>query len=70
MVEILQLVMKEINRANISEQLTFGMILTGGGSQLKNLSSLAQEITNMRVRIGTPENISGSVEIASEPLIC
>ena len=67
MVEILQLVMKEINRANISEQLTFGMILTGGGSQLKNLSSLAQEITNMRVRIGTPENISGSVEIASEP---
>ena len=41
MVEILQLVMKEINRANISEQLTFGMILTGGGSQLKNLSSLA-----------------------------
>ena len=37
MVEILQLVMKEINRANISEQLTFGMILTGGGSQLKNL---------------------------------
>ena len=67
MIEILQLVMQEISRSNTSEQLTFGMILTGGGSQLKNLSSLAQEITNMRVRIGVPENISGSVEIASEP---
>ena len=67
MVEILQLIMKEVSRANINEKLTFGMIMTGGGSELKNLSSLAQEVTNMRVRIGKPENISGSVEIASEP---
>ena len=67
MVEILQLIMKEVSRANISEKLTFGLIMTGGGSELKNLSSLAQEVTNMRVRIGKPENISGSVEIASEP---
>jgi cell division protein FtsA len=67
MYEILQLVMKEISRANLDDKLTFGMVLTGGGSELKNLSSLAQEISNIKVRIGQPENISGSVEIASDP---
>ena len=67
MYEILQLVMKEISRANLDDKLTFGMVLTGGGSELKNLSSLAQEISNIKVRIGHPENISGSVEIASNP---
>ena len=67
MFEILQLVMKEISRANLDDKLTFGMVLTGGGSELKNLSSLAQEISNIKVRIGHPENISGSVEIASDP---
>lgn len=67
MYEILQLVMKEISRANLDDKLTFGMVITGGGSELKNLSSLAQEISNIKVRIGHPENISGSVEIASDP---
>ena len=59
--------MNEVSKANINEKLTFGMIITGGGSELKNLSSLGQEVTNMRVRIGKPENISGSVDIASKP---
>ena len=34
MYEILQLVMKEISRANLDDKLTFGMVLTGGGSEL------------------------------------
>jgi cell division protein FtsA len=38
MYEILQLVMKEIARANLDDKLTFGIVLTGGGSELKNLS--------------------------------
>ena len=67
MYEILQLVMKEISRANLDDKLTFGIVLTGGGSELKNLCNLAQEISNIKVRIGFPENISGTVEIASDP---
>ena len=67
MYEILQLVMKEISRANLDEKLTFGIVLTGGGSELKNLCNLAQEISNIKVRIGFPENISGTVHIASDP---
>ena len=67
MVEILQLIMREISRADIKETLTYGMVITGGGSELKNLSGLAQETINMPVRIGKPNNISGAVDVASGP---
>lgn len=67
MYEILQLIMKEISRANLDDKLTFGIVFTGGGSELKNLCNLAQEISNIKVRIGFPENISGTVNMASDP---
>ena len=65
--EILQLVMREVAKADIKEKLTYGMVITGGGSELKNLSGLAQETIGMPVRIGKPNNISGEVDIASGP---
>lgn len=66
MVELLQLVSREIARADIPQQhLTYGLVLTGGGAQLKNLASLAQETLNYRVRIGIPKRISGEVDIAT-----
>ena len=67
MVEILQLVMREVSRADIKEKLTYGMVITGGGAELKNLSGLAQETINMPVKIGKPNNISGAVDLASGP---
>lgn len=65
--EILQLIAREIHRADIREQLTYGVVLTGGGAQLRNIVPLAQEILNMRVRLGIPKNISGAVDVASNP---
>ena len=65
--EILQLVMREVARADINDKLTYGMVITGGGAELKNLSGLAQETIGMPVRIGRPSNISGEVDIASGP---
>ena len=59
--------MREISRADIKEALTYGMVITGGGSELKNLSGLAQETINMPVRIGKPNNISDAVDVASGP---
>ena len=43
------------------------MVITGGGSELKNLAGLAEETVNMPIRIGKPNNISGAVDIASGP---
>jgi len=66
-VEILQLIAREIHRANIQNQLTYGVVLTGGGAQLRNIIPLAEEIFKMRVRKGIPKNIRGAVDIASGP---
>tara|TARA_B100001250_G_C19741364_1_gene763217 strand:+ start:107 stop:1372 length:1266 start_codon:yes stop_codon:yes gene_type:complete len=55
--EILILSYEEIKKSNISDKLNFGVVITGGGAQLKNLVDLAQEVFNMPVKIGYPELI-------------
>ena len=65
MIELIQLIGREIARSDVSDQLTYGLVLTGGGSMLRNLVPLAQEKFNMPVRIGRPKNFSGAVDIAS-----
>ena len=65
MIELIQLIGREISRAGINEQLTYGVVLTGGGAMLRNLVPLAQEKFNLPVRIGQHKNFSGAVDIAS-----
>ncbi len=55
MVEIFNLSLDEIRKSNVMNKLNFGVVITGGGSQLKNTTDLAQEIFNMPVKIGYPE---------------
>ncbi|SUZ55923.1 uncharacterized protein METZ01_LOCUS8777, partial [marine metagenome] len=59
MIELIQLIDREIARADVSDQLTYGLVLTGGGAMLRNLVPLTQEKFNMPVRIGRPKNFSG-----------
>ncbi|MFH1853651.1 MAG: cell division protein FtsA [Candidatus Neomarinimicrobiota bacterium] len=68
MVEVFQMVAREISRADIHERLTFGVVLTGGGAMLRNIVSLASEVFQEPVRIGTPKGISGVVDVASSPI--
>ena len=42
-------------------KLNFGVVITGGGSQLSNIIDLSQEIFNMPVKIGYPELIDNEV---------
>ena len=65
MIELIQLIGREITRSDVSDQLTYGLVLTGGGAMLRNLVPLAQEKFNMPIRIGRPKNFSGAVDIAS-----
>lgn len=52
--EILVLVRQEIIKRNLQPYMATGLVLTGGGSLLKGMESLAQEIFNTPVRIGAP----------------
>lgn len=70
-VEIIEQVYTEIKNYGHEEQkkkLIAGIVLTGGGSQLKHLKQLVEYITGMDTRIGYPnEHLAGDsdVEIAS-----
>jgi len=69
MEEIFQLAQNEINRAGINNTLTYGAVLTGGGSQLRNIIPLAKELLNMPIRLGKPIiNIEGNKDFADNPV--
>lgn len=65
--EILRLIKREIIRAGLMENLTYGVVLTGGGANLKNITGLAEEIIGLPVRIGKPKGVQDSVGFATDP---
>ena len=73
MVEIVEQVFLEIKNYGHNEQkkkLIAGIVLTGGGSQLKHLKQLVEYITGMDTRVGYPsEHLAGDTqESVSSPL--
>ena len=72
-VEIIEQVFLEIKNYGHNDQkkkLIGGVVLTGGGSQLKHLKQLVEYITGMDTRVGYPsEHLAGdTTEIVSSPL--
>ncbi|SCY23886.1 cell division protein FtsA [Nonlabens sp. Hel1_33_55] len=68
-IEILETVFVEIKNYGHDEpkkQLIAGVVLTGGGSQLKHIKQLAEYVTGMPSRIGYPnEHLAGDSDIES-----
>ncbi len=70
-VEIIEQVYLEIKNYGHEEQkkkLIAGIVLTGGGSQLKHLKQLVEYITGMDTRLGSPnEHLAGNnlIEISN-----
>ncbi len=62
MEEILEHVYFEIKNSGLEKQLTAGgIVLTGGGAQLKHLRQLTEYVTGLSTRIGYPnEHLAGS----------
>ena len=70
MTEIIELVNYEIVNSGISNQLLGGIVLTGGGAQLKHLPQLVQFITGMDCRVGLPNEylVDSPAEAATGPM--
>jgi cell division protein FtsA len=61
MEEIIEHVFYEIRNSGYEKKLVAGIVVTGGGSQLKHLQQLFEYTTGMTTRIGYPnEHLSGS----------
>lgn len=68
--EIMELVYYEIKASNMEKRLAGGIVLTGGGSQLKHISQLAEFVTGLDARIGYPNEhlAKGMVEEVKSPM--
>jgi cell division protein FtsA len=67
MEEILALARRELKRNVYGEQLTAGVVLTGGSSLMPGLAELAEQVLDLPVRLGTPSGVSGLVEAVGDP---
>ncbi len=70
MQEIIELVHNELIKSGYVNKLVGGLVITGGGSQLKNCENLFQYMTQMDTRIGHPNEYLGKtkVEVAKSPM--
>ena len=69
MKEILELVAFEIKNSGYEKKLIAGIVVTGGGAQLKHMKQLVEYTIGMDTRIGYPnEHLSNSAEDVTSPL--
>lgn len=61
MEEILEIVGIEIKRSGYLNELSAGIVLTGGGSLLEGMGPLAQEVLGMDAKIGLPMGLTGGL---------
>lgn len=68
--EILELVFYEIKASGLEKKLVGGIVITGGGAQLKNITQLAEYVTGLDTRIGYPNEhlAKGLVEEVKSPV--
>jgi len=68
--EIMGLVHHEIKQSGLEKKLAGGIVITGGGSQLKHIDQLAEFVTGLDARIGYPNEhlAKGMVEEVKSPI--
>ena len=69
MEEIIESVYYEIKSSGFEKKLIAGIVITGGGSQLKHITQLVEYITGMDTRIGYPnEHLGKGMEEVKSPM--
>ena len=66
--ELLNLIKNELISCAGYDIASTGVILTGGGSLLKDLDRMAEKVLGLPVRIGFPNNIKGSKDFIDNPI--
>lgn len=65
--EMLTLINQQLVESRYKEMVNAGIVLTGGTALLEHMEELAEQIFDLPVRIGYPENISGLAEVVNSP---
>lgn len=65
--EIFELIQKELKHAGKAGQLPSGVVLTGGGANLKHIADYAKQNLGLAARIGKPTGYGGVAEEVEKP---
>lgn len=65
--ELYSLIQAELRRSGFEEQISSGLVLTGGSSSMRGMVELAEEVFHMPVRLGVPEYVGGLSERVRSP---
>jgi cell division protein FtsA len=66
--ELLTLIQAELRRSGFEDLIAAGIVLTGGSAKIEGLIDLAEEIFHMPVRLGTPQYVTGLVDVVRNPI--
>ena len=65
--EICHLIFEQVEKAGCEHRIPAGLVLTGGGSQLRRLPELAAKVTGLPARIGLPGGVTGLTDAIESP---
>lgn len=65
--ELFQLIQAELRRSGFEGMMAAGVVLTGGSSKVEGSVELAEEVFNMPVRLGIPQDLHGLKEEVTDP---
>jgi cell division protein FtsA len=65
--EIFDLIIRQVEEAGYDTRLPAGVVLTGGGCMLPNITSIAKKVFGVPSRIGYPKGLEGLVDEISSP---
>ena len=66
--ELFSLVLAELKRSGFENMIPAGFVLTGGGAKMEGAIELAEEVFNMPVRLGSPQYVTGLVDVVRNPI--
>lgn len=65
--EIFELILDEIRKSGLEDQIAAGIVLTGGTSKMTGAVEYAEQVFQMPVRVGTPVGVKGLTEYVQDP---
>jgi cell division protein FtsA len=65
--EIFEMVMNEVRSTDYWGRIPAGVVLTGGGAKLRDVTALAEEVFGVGARIGLPDRVSGRFDAIVDP---
>jgi cell division protein FtsA len=65
--EIVRLVMLELPQTDYQQLVPYGLVFTGGSSNLSGIDALSRDMIHLPVRVGTPSNLEGIPKNLRDP---